>query len=439
MSKTNSENNIARMKRKKKQKIKRRIQLVLLFLILILTALGIWGAIRLVSDYNDKNTFEYQYAEAVRYFESGSYDKALTHLNKALGMDDIDAADKKEAVEKKYFILLGKKDYEEAIKVMLGMIEEEPTKERYYDLMELYSLTGKYDQMDKLANKLAGTEFNDVYAEYMIGNISISLAGGTYEDKLKIEMAASKADLIIHYTLDGSVPTIASDIYAEPFVFEEEGSYTIRAIGINSNGMTCEEICETYVITFPRPEKPLVTPATGVYDEEITIDVVGVLEGITVYYTLDGTRPDDKSQVYTEPIVLPPGNYIFNAIAVNAGGIESELVWRVYEYMPEGSYSYGAALIKVKNNLISKGVMLDMDGNTTEGTVIKVNFLDVTSIDDTGRKYYIFQATSEYNGMSETLSGYYAVSVDDGAYLEPENVELSRDKQEQENVSDNQG
>ena len=80
-----------------------------------------------------------------------------------------------------------------------------------------------------------------------------------------------------------------------------------------------------------------------------------------------------------------------------------------------------------------------MDGNTTEGTVIKVNFLDVTSIDDTGRKYYIFQATSEYNGMSETLSGYYAVSVDDGAYLEPENVELSRDKQEQENVSDNQG
>jgi len=439
MSKTNSENNIARMKRKKKQKIKRRIQLVLLFLILILTALGIWGAVRLVSDYNDKNTFEYQYSEAVRYFETGSYDKALTHLNKALDMDDIDEKDKDEAIEKKYRILLAKKDYDDATKIILGMIEKEPTKERYYDLMELYSLTGKYDQMDVLANKLAGTEFNDIYAEYMIGNISISLAGGTYEEKLKVEMTASKADLIIHYTLDGSVPTIASDIYSEPFVFEEEGSYTVRAIGINSNGMTCDEICETYVIAFPRPSKPLVTPASGVYNEEIIIDVLGMLEGITVYYTLDGTRPDDKSQVYTEPIVLPMGNYVFNAIAVNEGGIESELVWRIYEYMPEGAYSYGAALVKVRKNLISKGIMLDMDGNTTEGTVIKVNFLDVTSIDETQKKYYIFQTTSEYNGMSETLSGYYAVSIDDGAYVELEHVELNRNKQEQENVSDNQG
>ncbi len=430
MSKTNSESNNVRMQRKRKQKIKRRIQLVLLFFILILTALGIWGAVHFVSEYNNKNTFEYQYGEASRYFESGSYDKALTHLNKALDMDDINDADKKDVIEMKYRILLAKKDYDEAIKVMLQMIEEEATKERYYDLMELYSLTGEYAQMDALANKLAGTEFNDIYAEYMIGNISISLEGGTYEEKIKVEMKSSKADLIIHYTLDGSVPTIASNIYTEPFEFTEEGSYTIRAIGINSNGMQCEEICETYIITFPRPDKPLVTPATGVYNDEITISVAGVLEGVTVYYTLDGTVPTDKSEVYTEPIVLPMGNYIFNAIAINEGGIESELVWRIYEYMPEAAYSYGAAIIKVKNNLMSKGVMLDMDGNTTEGTTIKVNFVGVTSVDDTNKQYYIFQITSEYNGMSETLSGYYAVSIDDGTYLELNHVNMNRDKQE---------
>jgi|GEM_PF-5590911 len=439
MSKTSSDSNNARLKRKRKQKIKRRIQLVLLFLILILTATGIWGVIRFVSEYNDKNTFEYQYSEAVRYFESGSYDKALTHLNKALGMDDIEDSDKKEAIEKKYLILLAKKDYDEAINIMLQMIEEEATKERYYDLMELYSLTGKYDQVDALANKLAGTEFNDIYAEYMIGNISISLEGGAYEEKLKIEMESSKADLIIHYTLDGSVPTLASNIYMEPFEFTEEGSYTIRAIGINSNGMQCAEVCETYVISFPRPDKPLVTPGTGVYHDEIIINVAGVLEGVSVYYTLDGTRPTDKSMVYEEPIVLPAGNYIFNAIAINESGIESELVWRIYEYMPEAAYSYGAALIKVKNNLINKGIMLDMEGNTTEGTLIKVNFLDVALVDNTDKKYYVFQITSEYNGMSETLSGYYAVSIDDGTYLEVDFVDLNRYKQENKDVSDNQG
>lgn len=437
MSKTNSESNNARMKRKRKQKIKRRLQLVLLFFILILTALGIWGAINFVSEYNNKNTFEYQYGEALRYFDSGSYDKALTHLNKALKMDDADDADKKEAVGKKYLVLISKKDYDEAIKVLLQMIEEEATKERYYDLMELYSLTGKYDQMDALANKLKGTEFNDIYAEYMIGNISISHEGGNYEEKLRVEMKSSKADLIIHYTLDGSVPTVASNIYTEPFEFTDEGSYTIRAIGINSNGMQCEEICETYIITFPRPDKPLVTPVTGVYQDEVTISVTGVLEGVNVYYTLDGTIPTDKSEVYTEPIVLPAGNYVFCAIAINEGGIESELVWRIYEYMPEAAYSYGAAIIKVKSNLISKGIMLDMDGATAEGTTIKVNFVGVHSIDDTNKQYYVFQVTSEYNGMSETLNGYYAVSIDDGTYVETDNVNMNRDKQEQENVQDN--
>ena len=189
--------------------------------------------------------------------------------------------------------------------------------------------------------------------------------------------------------------------------------------------MQCEEICETYIIVFPRPDKPLVTPETGVYNSKITISVSGVLEGATVYYTLDGTVPNDKSDVYTKPIVLPMGNYVFSAIAINERGIESELVWRIYEYMPEGAYSYGAALIKVKNNLISKGIMLDMDGNTAEGTRIKVNFDGVNPVDDSNKLYYIFRITSEYKGMSETLGGYYAVSLDDGTYLELEHINMN--------------
>lgn len=424
MSKTSSENNAARLQRKKKQKIKRRIQMVLLFLILALTSLGIWAAVQFVSDYNSKNTFEYQYNEAKRYFDEGVYDKALNCLNKAFDMDDIDTASMTDAIEMKYNILIAKKNYEEAIKVMLQMIEAEPTKDRYYNLMELYSLTGKYDQMDELANQLEGTDYNDVYMEYMIGNISVSVEGGSFEQGIKVEMQASKPDLIIHYTLDGSVPTLASDIYSEPFEFLEEGSYTIRAIGINSNGMKSDEVCETYIISFPRPDKPLVTPATGIYSEEITITISGVLEGINVYYTLDGTVPTVDSEVYTEPIVLPMGNYIFNAIAVGKNGIASELVWRVYEYMPEATYSYGAALIKVKNNLIGKGLMIDMEGNTADGMKTVVNFIGVTSVGELGKQYYVFQVTSEYNGMSETLSGFYLVATDDGEYLEVSTVDI---------------
>ena len=273
----------------------------------------------------------------------------------------------------------------------------------------------------------------------MIGNITISEVGGTYNEALKVEMQASKADLIIHYTLDGSAPTAASDIYSGPFEFAKEGTYTIRAIGINSNGMESEEICETYTISFLRPGKPMVSPGTGIYSEEITINISGVLEGVEVYYTLDGTVPTKDSAIYTEPIVLPIGNYVFNALAIDANGIESELVWRIYEYIPDTPYSYNAALVKVKNALISKDIMLDMEGNTNEGTIVKINPLGITTVGEDGKEYYIFQLTSEYNGMSETLNGYYAVATDDGAYLELSSVNINRDKQEQEqeDVSDN--
>ena len=141
-TKTQVENKNAKLKRKKKQKIKRRIQFCLLFLILILTAMGIWGTIRFVSDYNSKNTYEYQYSEAVRLYEAASYDKSLTHLNKALEMEGVGDAEEKEVTELKYLVLIAKKDYNTAINVMLRMIEEEATQERYYDLMVLYSLTG---------------------------------------------------------------------------------------------------------------------------------------------------------------------------------------------------------------------------------------------------------------------------------------------------------
>lgn len=434
---TGAGNGRQQSRRKKKSRRRRGLQFLLLALILILTAAAIYAAVYFIADYKRKNTFEYKYNMGLEYYETGNYDKALANIDKALGFEDAGADKLMLASELKYSVLIAKKDYNGAIKTVLKMLEVQKTSERYTRLMELYSLTGNYLQMEQLAKQLEGTEFNEVYMKYMVGSVSASVKGGNYTEYVSVELTASKPDLVIHYTLDGSMPTAESDIYNNPISFREEGTYTLRAMGINANGIISDELFETYVITLPRPNKPTVTADTGVYTEAVTVEVNDIEEGCKAYYTLDGTKPDSTSEEYTEPFALPAGNYVLRLVVIDEKGLESEEVWRIYEYMPETAYSYGAAVLKVKKRLIEKDIMLDMDGNTDMGARVIVNLIDVMRIDESEKEYYVFQITSEYNKMTETLSGYYAIGTDDGELVEVDSIEtVQQVQQEEENVPD---
>lgn len=49
-----------------------------------------------------------------------------------------------------------------------------------------------------------------------------------------------------------------------------------------------------------------------------------------IYYTMDGSEPDENSQLYTAPILLENGDYCIKAIYVNENGISSEVVSKEY-------------------------------------------------------------------------------------------------------------
>lgn len=50
----------------------------------------------------------------------------------------------------------------------------------------------------------------------------------------------------------------------------------------------------------------------------------------SIYYTLDGSDPDENSTLYTMPIILENGNYVVKAIFINENGIVSEIVRKEY-------------------------------------------------------------------------------------------------------------
>ncbi len=67
----------------------------------------------------------------------------------------------------------------------------------------------------------------------------------------------------------------------------------------------------------------------GSYAEVIPLKLSSNTSG-TIYYTMDGTKPNKNSQVYTAPLFLETGEYTISAFFVNDYGIESGIVTKSY-------------------------------------------------------------------------------------------------------------
>ncbi len=81
----------------------------------------------------------------------------------------------------------------------------------------------------------------------------------------------------------------------------------------------------------PEPETNL---KSGTYQQESAkITLSGDCEKI--YYSLDGTKPSEDSEVYSKPIEIKKGTTILYAYGVNEKGIPSEVIYRRYILNPK--------------------------------------------------------------------------------------------------------
>ena len=68
----------------------------------------------------------------------------------------------------------------------------------------------------------------------------------------------------------------------------------------------------------PTVATPVFSMASGTYYEAIEVEITCATEGATIYYTTDGTDPDENSEIYTEPIMVEESMTI-KAIAMMEG------------------------------------------------------------------------------------------------------------------------
>ena len=67
----------------------------------------------------------------------------------------------------------------------------------------------------------------------------------------------------------------------------------------------------------------------GSYEEVIPLKLTSNTAGV-IYYTVDGSIPDENSEVYSSPIFLEMGDYTITAYFVNEYGVSSDVVKKSY-------------------------------------------------------------------------------------------------------------
>ena len=84
---------------------------------------------------------------------------------------------------------------------------------------------------------------------------------------------------------------------------------------------------EKPIVHIPKPKFGL---PGGEYSYYIHIEITSEVKG-TIYYTLDGTTPDENSYRYEEPLALEEGTTVVRAFVMDEDGNSSDITSEVYE------------------------------------------------------------------------------------------------------------
>lgn len=124
------------------------------------------------------------------------------------------------------------------------------------------------------------------------------------------------------YTTEDELETAYIRLIA--YYSDREDYASINTLLSNTENETIRDMFQHYMAVLPE-----FSYADGAYAEVIPLKLTAGAQG-TIYYTLDGTLPDESSEIYSTPIFLETGTYVISAVFVNEYGITSEVVTKTY-------------------------------------------------------------------------------------------------------------
>ena len=151
----------------------------------------------------------------------------------------------------------------------------------------------------------------------------LSPQSGVFTEDAKIVITTATAGAQIHYTLDGSAPTVDSPVCTSPLSITETGSI-LKAI-VAKPGLSPSDVVSMTSPIVVKALPPVLTPDAGTFTNEASVVMSCTEPGCTIHYSLDGVAPTLASPLYTGRLVITSTDTIVLAIAVAAGKSVSDV------------------------------------------------------------------------------------------------------------------
>ena len=404
-SKRNSKNQSNRQEDIKREKKIFKIKLAIfsIFVIIILTIAVL--LLKGVSGTGSKESFASKYNQGYDYYTAKAYNEALIEFLAAKEVTD--SKEDKIKVNKSLLATyekLGSRDTD-MIEILKELIELEPKEADYYDeLAQLYDKNEMIDELDAFLDSITDVSIASKLSEYSVSAPQFSHKEGVYDTYISIKLSSTGRSTI-YYTIDGSEPTTSSTRYSEEIKLTSQGTYTIKALAVNEKGISSKVVTKNYEINPSVIEAPAVTPSSGEYNAAANI-TVNVPEGMKCYYTYGETStiPTAADQLYTEPVPMLRGKYIFSAVLITADGKTSEVTQNVYQLTIPRNVDYSSALTLLESYLIQnqKAVKAE-DGTLMNSNQAKIKFSYNSIMNINNNEYFVINL-EELNDFQQVVS-----------------------------------
>ncbi len=259
---------------------------------------------------------------------------------------------------------------------------------------------------------------------------------GTYYYGQNVVITAAEGTTI-HYTTDGSEPTIDSDVYSGSFwpAFIPGRTYTVKAIAVDGNGNISPVSTATY--TWATPSVTITPGSKDVSASSVTVMLTPTPPEATIYYTTDGSNPTTGSLEYIDAfsVNLPEvGDQVtVKAIAVmhdyNISEVASATYTRVEKVIDvnapffsplENQTYYGAQTLQIASTTPNADIyyeIVEVDGTTApaastvdDPTKASTHY-DGTPINLTVGKSYYVKAIAYVGDFASAISeGWYIIN-----------------------------
>ena len=350
-------------------------------------------------------------AAADEAFEGGEYDEAVVKYGEILDSEAETEEEIVRAATVRYAISLYRSgDTDKALVVLSTRLSQAPEDEAALTaLMDIYAEESEVAKINETVSSISNEELREKFSGYMSLPPEFSVKPGEYGEEFKLAITSQQLGNI-YYTTDGSEPTVNSEAYSGELDISE-GDTVVKAIFVNTHDLVSETAVAEYKVQFEAPEKPVVLPESGSFSQPEYITLI-VPEGVSAYYTTDGSDPDENSTPYEKQLTMPLGKSTYKFAFLSDKGVWSEITEVSYELQVNGLYSPADAINYTTASLAASGHIADIFGTPSPTSAVIGRYVykcDYAAREGNRTYYLIDEYIDNGSGKQKATGEVYAV------------------------------